>query len=49
VPHCWVIDPERRTALEYHGGGEPAKLDSAGSLRAELSAPLRALFSGLDR
>ena len=45
VPYCWVVDPEKQTAWEYHAGGEPVKLDRAGVLRAgELSVPLAELF-----
>ena len=48
VPYCWVIDPEKQTAWEYHAGGEPVKLDRAGVLRAgELAISLEELFSGL--
>ena len=48
VPYCWVIDPEKPTAWEYHAGGEPVKLDRAGVLRAgELAISLAELFSGL--
>lgn len=25
VPYCWVIDPVKRAAWEYHLGGEPAR------------------------
>lgn len=48
VPHCWVIDPEKRTAWEYNRGGEPSKLPAGGVLRAgEFSIPLDELFAGL--
>ena len=41
VPFCWVIDPEKQTAWEYHSGGEPARVDRSGVLRAgELSISL---------
>ncbi|MSV29659.1 MAG: Uma2 family endonuclease [Bryobacterales bacterium] len=47
VPFCWVIDPIKRTAWEYHSGAEPVRV--AGALRAvELSAGLEELFSALD-
>ena len=47
VPYCWVIDPEKRTAWEYHSGAEPAKV--TGALRAgEHSISLEELFSALD-
>jgi Uma2 family endonuclease len=49
VPYCWVIDPEKKTAWEYHSGGEPVKVDPNGALRAgELAAALPELFSGLN-
>ena len=45
VPYCWVIDPEKKIAWEYHSGGEPVKIDPSGALRAgELALPLPALF-----
>lgn len=46
VPYCWVIDPVKRTAWEYHSGGEPVRVDPA--LRAgEISVSLDELFSAL--
>jgi Uma2 family endonuclease len=49
VPYCWVIDPEKKTAWEYHSGGEPVKMDPNGALRAgELGIALPELFSGLN-
>src|SRR5215471_17366357 len=32
VPYCWVIDPDKRTAWEYHREGEPMKISD--TLRA---------------
>jgi Uma2 family endonuclease len=47
VPFCWVIDPVKRTAWEYHSAGEPVRVTS--TLRAnELSVSLEELFSTLD-
>jgi len=47
VPYCWVIDPDKHTAWEYHSGGEPVKLPSGGALQAgDLTVPLAELFSG---
>ena len=47
VPFCWVIDPVKRTAGEYHLSGEPVRV--AESLRAgELAVSLDELFSALD-
>src|SRR5271155_4315942 len=46
VPFCWVIDPVKRTAWEYHSGGEPVR--AAEALRAgEISVSLEELFSAL--
>ena len=48
VPFCWVIDPVKRTAWEYHAAAEPVRV--TGTLRAgELSVSLDELFSALDR
>src|SRR5262249_699085 len=51
VPYCWVIDPVKQTAWEYHSGGEPARASlepTAGHLHAgEISVSLEELFSGL--
>jgi Uma2 family endonuclease len=47
VPFCWVIDPVKRTAWEYHAASEPVR--ATGNLRAgELSVDLAELFSALD-
>lgn len=47
VPFCWVIDPVRRTAWEYHLGLEPVRVNA--ELRAgTLSMNLAKLFSQLD-
>ena len=47
VPFCWVIDPVKRTAWEYHSAGEPERVTA--TLRAgELSVALEELFSALD-
>jgi Uma2 family endonuclease len=46
VPFCWVIDPVKRTAWEYHSTVEPVRVTAA--LRAgELSVSLEELFSAL--
>lgn len=47
VSFCWVIDPVKRTAWEYHLEGEPVRVEEvlrAGDLRVELGE----LFSVLD-
>ena len=47
VPFCWVVDPVKRTAWEYHLSGEPVRV--AESLRAgELTVSLDELFAALD-
>ena len=47
VPFCWVIDPNKRTAWEYHAAAEPVRV--TGALRAgEFSVNLEELFSALD-
>jgi Uma2 family endonuclease len=46
VPFCWVIDPVKRTAWEYHAAEEPARATE--TLRAgEISVSLKELFSAL--
>lgn len=46
VPFCWVIDPEKQTAWQYHAGCEPERVDQGGVLQAgELSVRLEDLFS----
>jgi Uma2 family endonuclease len=46
VPFCWVIDPVKRTAWEYHSGGEPERASER--LRAgEISVSLEELFATL--
>ena len=48
VPFCWVIDPMKQTACEYHSGSEPVRADSNSSLRAgEFSVNLAQLFAAL--
>lgn len=47
VPFCWIIDPVKRTAWEYHSASEPMRETDA--LRAgELSINMEELFSALD-
>jgi Uma2 family endonuclease len=48
VPFCWVIDSVKRTAWEYHSGGEPLRV--TGTLHAgEIAVELHELFSALDQ
>ena len=50
VPFCWVVDPEKQTAWQYHSGGEPERADRRGTLTAgELKVRLEELFSELPR
>ena len=47
VPYCWVIDPVKRTAWEYHAGAEPIR--ATGALRAgEHAISLDELFSAIE-
>ena len=47
VPFCWVVDPIKRTAWEYHSSGEPERATE--TLRAgEFAVGLRELFAVLD-
>jgi len=47
VPYCWVVDPVKRTAWEYHAAAEPVRVTS--TLRTDkLSVSLAELFSALD-
>jgi hypothetical protein len=46
VPFCWVIDPVKRTAWEYHSAAEPMRVTSA-LCAGKLSVRLEDLFSGL--
>ena len=48
VPFCWVIDPVKRAAWEYHSGGEP--LRAIDTLRAgDIAVRVDELFSALDQ
>jgi Uma2 family endonuclease len=50
VPFCWIVDPEKQTAWQYHSGGEPERVDRRGTLTAgELKVRLEELFSELPR
>jgi Uma2 family endonuclease len=47
VPFCWIIDPVKRTAWEYHSDSEPVR--EVESLHAGgLSVNLEELFAELD-
>lgn len=50
VPFCWVVDPEKQTAWQYHSGGEPEHVDRTGTLTAgALSVRLEELFADLPQ
>ena len=45
VPYCWVIDPVKQTAWEYHAGSDPIRVERDGALRAgEIVVRLNDLF-----
>ena len=47
VPFCWVIDPVKRAAWEYHSGGEPVR--ASDKLQAgAIAIGLVELFAALD-
>jgi len=46
VPYCWVVDPLKQTAWEYHANGDPVRIERTGVLRAgKLAVSLEELFS----
>jgi Uma2 family endonuclease len=50
VPFCWVIDPEKKSAWQYHAGNEPERVDRGGTLTAgNLSVRLEELFTEQPR
>jgi Uma2 family endonuclease len=50
VPYCWVIDPMKRTAWEYHAQADPVRIETDGTLHAgNLVVHLAELFSPLPR
>ncbi len=34
VPYCWVLDPVKQTAWEYHAQSDPSKVEGEGTLHA---------------
>jgi Uma2 family endonuclease len=45
VPFCWIIDPEKQTAWQYHAATEPERIERSGTLLAgHLNIPLADLF-----
>src|ERR1700733_2265374 len=50
VPFCWVIDPEKQTAWQYHSGIEPKHISRSGTLTAgQLNVSLEDLFAELPK
>ncbi len=48
VPYCWVVDPVKRTAWEYHRAtGEPVRV-SAALQAGEIAVELPELFSAIE-
>jgi Uma2 family endonuclease len=46
TPYCWVIDPEKQAAWEYHKGGEPERVEPRGTLHAgDIAVALSKLFA----
>jgi Uma2 family endonuclease len=47
VPYCWVVDPVKKAAWEYHSGGEPVRATEA--LRAgDIAVSVDELFAALQ-
>jgi Uma2 family endonuclease len=47
VPYCWVVDPVKRAAWEYHSGGEPVRATE--TLRAgDVAVNIDELFAELQ-
>lgn len=50
VPFCWIVDPEKQTAWQYHSGGEPGRIERGGTLKAgQLTVQLVEPFANSDR
>jgi Uma2 family endonuclease len=50
VPFCWVVDPEKQTAWQYHSAGDPQRVERGGVLTAgELRVQLEELFAEQPR
>jgi Uma2 family endonuclease len=48
VPYCWVVDPVKRSAWQYHKGEEPVHLSAEGALSAgEIRVALFDLFANM--
>jgi Uma2 family endonuclease len=46
VPYCWVFDPVKQTAWEYHAQSDPMKVETGGAVHAgNLVVNLAELFS----
>jgi Uma2 family endonuclease len=50
VPYCWIIDPEKQSAWQYHSAAEPEHLTGSATLTAgQLTVSLPELFSQLPK
>ena len=50
VPYCWVVDPQKRIAWEYHRNADPIRVDASGNLTAgTLQASMPELYAEVDR
>jgi Uma2 family endonuclease len=50
VPYCWVIDPVKQTAWEYHANFDPNRIEASGTLHAgNWQAHLAELFAPQNR
>jgi Uma2 family endonuclease len=47
VPFCWLIDPVKRAAWEYHAAGEPLRARDK-LCAGDIAVSVDALFSALD-
>jgi Uma2 family endonuclease len=48
-PYCWVIDPVRQIAWEYHSNSGPIAINRSDTLRAgELSISMEELFAAVE-
>ena len=50
VPYCWIIDPDKQSAWQYHSGADPEHLGTSATLTAgQPAVSLAELFSELPR
>lgn len=49
APYCWVIDPVRQIAWEYHANSGPVTINRSDTLRAgEISISMEDLFTAVE-